>query len=52
MENNDRSIELNTKNYFITYIDILGYQQKVFQDKNNDFLNIIKECVNDADDFV
>ena len=53
-ENEKQPDELNTKDYFIAYLDILGYQGKLIQEeKNNDneFLNTINLSVKMADFF-
>jgi hypothetical protein len=47
--------ELFTEDYFIAYLDILGYEEIVqMEEKNNSnaFLNIVKECVNNSEYFV
>jgi hypothetical protein len=54
-ENSHESNELKTEDYFIAYLDILGYEENVImEDKNNSntFFNTIKECVKYSEYFV
>ena len=57
MDNKDTSGQngLNAEDYFIAYLDILGYAENVLKEEernNGTFFSIIRECVNASEYFV